>query len=177
MGFRAAKTVFRAPVTISHARETLANAFAAATNALPLPGVRVLIIGLAGELTISILGSPTRVWTGGPLAGVPAPREGRTTRMSNKNPILNVPLSDVMRSEIALPLQHVLKLPTVGCLLNAWRNPKNHRSIEQVFDSPQQARHAVATCAAWLGVQTLASPAAVPAWWNGDQEDVIVSSC
>jgi hypothetical protein len=85
-----------------------------------------------------------------------------------KNPILDLPLSDVMRSEIALPLQHVLKLPTVGSLLNAWRNPKNHRSIEQVFDSPQQARHAVATCAAWLGVQTLATPGGVAAWWQGD---------
>ena len=88
---------------------------------------------------------------------------------SSKNPIVNLPLSDVMRSEIALPLQHVLKLHTVGSLLNAWRNPKNHRSIEQVFDSPQQARHAIAVCAAWLGVQTLASPDLVPAWWQGDE--------
>ena len=89
----------------------------------------------------------------------------------SKNPILQLPLSDVMRSEIALPLQHVLKLPTVGSLLNAWRNPKNHRSIEQVFDTPQQARHAVAVCAAWLGVSTLASPPNVAnaAWWIGDR--------
>ena len=84
-----------------------------------------------------------------------------------RNPILDLPLSDIMRSEIALPLQHVMKLYTVGSFLNAWRNPKNHKSIEQVFDSPQQARHAVATCAAWLGVQSLASPpnAANTAWW------------
>src|SRR5215218_10761653 len=90
--------------------------------------------------------------------------------MMSKNPILELPLSDVMRSEIALPLQHVLKLPTVGSLLNAWRNPKNHRSIEQVFDCPQQARHAVAVCAAWLGVQGQASPptVATTAWWIGD---------
>ena len=47
--------------------------------------------------------------------------------------------STVMRSEIALPLQHMLKLYTVGCFLKAWRNPKNHKSIEQVFDSPEQA--------------------------------------
>ena len=73
-----------------------------------------------------------------------------------------------MRSEIALPLQHVLQLYTVGSLLKAWRNPKNHKSIEQVFDSAQQARHAVAVCAAWLGVQTLAAPNPVPAWWAGD---------
>ena len=87
-----------------------------------------------------------------------------------KNPVLTIPLSTVMRSEIALPLQHMLKLYTVGCFLKAWRNPKNHKSIEQVFDSPQQARHAVAVCAAWLGVQSLASTPAVAstAWWIGD---------
>ena len=91
-------------------------------------------------------------------------------RMSpSRNPILDLPLSEFMRSEIALPLQHVLKLHTVGSLLNAWRNPKNHRSIEQVFDTPQQARHAIAVCAAWLGVQTLAAPEVVPAWWHGDE--------
>ena len=90
--------------------------------------------------------------------------------MSSKNPIVNLPLSDVMRSEIALPLQHVLKLHTVGSLLNAWRNPKNHRSIEQVFDTPQQARHAIAVCAAWLGVQGQALATPVPAWWPRDDE-------
>ncbi len=88
-----------------------------------------------------------------------------------KNPIIDLPLSDVMRAEIALPLQYVLKLYTVGSLLNAWRNPRNHKSIEQVFDTPQQARHAIAVCAAWLGVSTLASPPAVAnaAWWIGDR--------
>lgn len=70
-----------------------------------------------------------------------------------------------MRPEIALPLQHVLKLYTVGSLLKAWRNPKNHRSIEQVFDTPEQARHAIATCANWLGINTLAHHEPVPAWW------------
>ena len=89
--------------------------------------------------------------------------------MSSKNPVLDLPLDNVMRSEIALPLQHVLKLYSVVSLLNAWRNPKNHRSIEQVFDSPQQARHAIAVCAAWLGVQTLATPNPVPAWWVRDE--------
>jgi len=88
--------------------------------------------------------------------------------MSSRNPILDLPLSDVMRSEIALTLQHVLKVYTVGSLLNAWRNPKNHRSIEQVFESPQQARHAVAVCAAWLGVQTVAAANPVSEWWPAD---------
>ncbi len=73
-----------------------------------------------------------------------------------------------MRSQIALPLQHILRLHTVGSLLNAWRNPKNRRSIEQVFDSPQQARHAIAVCAGWLGVQSVATPNPVPQWWVQD---------
>ena len=92
-----------------------------------------------------------------------------------KNPVLDLPLHHVMRSEIALTLQHILRLHTVGSLLHAWRNPKNHKSIEQVFESPQQARHAVATCAAWLGVQTLASPEAVAEWWVRDEERVAVA--
>lgn len=86
------------------------------------------------------------------------------------NPVLEVPLDQVMRPEIALTLQHVLKLYTVGSFLRAWKNPKNHRSIEQVFDSPQQARHAAAVCAAWLGVRAPAQTQAVPVagWWAGD---------
>lgn len=92
-----------------------------------------------------------------------------------KNPVLDLPLCEVMRSEIALPLLHVLKLPTVGSLLNAWRNPRNHRSIEQVFDSPEQARHAIAVCAAWLGVQTHAVPGCVPAWWPGDERMAVAA--
>ena len=90
-----------------------------------------------------------------------------------KNPILDLPLTTVMRSEIALPLQHVLQLYTVGSFLKAWRNPRNHKSIEQVFDTPQQARHAVAVCAAWLGVQTLASPNPVPSWWSQDDRPAL----
>jgi hypothetical protein len=86
----------------------------------------------------------------------------------SKSAILELPLNEVMRSEIALPLQHVLQLYTVGSLLNAWRNPRNHRSIEQVFDTPVQARHAVAVCAAWLGnTPSAASPDAGAGWWRG----------
>ena len=40
--------------------------------------------------------------------------------------------------EIALTLQHVLRIYTVGSLLDAWRNPKTQRSIEQVFESPNR---------------------------------------
>lgn len=87
-----------------------------------------------------------------------------------KNPILDLPLTAVMRAEIALPLQHVLQLYTVGAFLGAWRDPRNQRSIEQVFDSPQQARHAVATCAGWLGVADASGTVSqVTSWWAGDE--------
>ena len=94
-----------------------------------------------------------------------------------RSSVLDLPLNAVMREEIALPLQHVLRLYTVGSLLNAWRNPKNHRSIEQVFDSAQQARHAIAVCAAWMGVHSVAAPNPVPAWWVGDGAPVARASC
>lgn len=85
-----------------------------------------------------------------------------------RNAILDLPLSEVMRPEIALPLQHLMNLYTVGHLLNAWRRPRNHSAIERLFDNPAQARHAIAVCAAWLGVNTHASVETVSAWWNND---------
>src|SRR4051812_27606367 len=94
---------------------------------------------------------------------------GASGHMSSRNPILDLPLSEVMRSEIALTLQHVLQIYTVGNFLKAWRSPKNQKSIEQVFDSPQQARHAAATCAHWLGIKTLASPGTIAGWWRADE--------
>jgi len=95
----------------------------------------------------------------------------------SKNPVLNVPLNEVMRAEIALPLQHVLRVYTVGGLLSAWRNPRNHKSIEQVFDSPEQAHHAVSVCAAFLGIQTQAvTGGSVPQWWASDQAAVAAAN-
>ena len=91
-----------------------------------------------------------------------------TTEM--KNPVLALPLSTVMRSEIALPLQHILQVYTVGCFLKAWRSPRSQKQIEGIFDTPEQARHAVTTCAAWLGIKTLATHEPVPAWWVHDDE-------
>ena len=86
------------------------------------------------------------------------------------NPVLSLPLSTVMRSEIALPLSHMLKIHTVGCLLRAWRSPRNQKSIEQIFDTPEQARHAVATCAAWLGIRTQAiHDPLIGGWWRADE--------
>jgi hypothetical protein len=87
-----------------------------------------------------------------------------------QNPVLDVPLSQVMRPEIALPLQHVLQIYTVGNFLRAWRNPKNHKNIEPLFDTPQQARHAAAVCAAWLGIRAPAqtTPPIAMGWWRPD---------
>jgi hypothetical protein len=89
-----------------------------------------------------------------------------------KNPVLELPLAAVMRSEIALPLQHMLNVYTVGCFLKAWRSPRTQRSMEQLFDTPEQARHAAATCAAWLGFRTLATHEPVPAWWKGEEPSI-----
>jgi hypothetical protein len=80
--------------------------------------------------------------------------------------ILDIPLHEVMRPEIAMPLQQVLRLYTVGNFLNAWQNPMVQKSIEQVFDSPEQARAAAITCAAWLGVGAPRAVRSVPAWWR-----------
>jgi hypothetical protein len=90
--------------------------------------------------------------------------------MPQKNPVLGLPLTAVMRPGIALPLQQVFRIYTVGSFLIAWRNPKSQRTIEQVFDSPQQARHAAATCAAWLGINTAPAASPVTAWWRTDDE-------
>ncbi len=91
----------------------------------------------------------------------------------NRNPILDLPLSDVMRSEIALTLQHVLKIHTVGSLLKAWRNARLQKTIEQMFDSPADARNAVATCANWLGVRTAATHKPIMGWWRSDEYPAI----
>lgn len=87
-----------------------------------------------------------------------------------RNPVLDLRLDEVMRPQIALPLQQVLHLYTVGNFLGAWQNPHNHKSIAQIFDSPQQARHAAAVCAAWLGIAAPAvtQPAPPPGWWRSD---------
>jgi hypothetical protein len=87
-----------------------------------------------------------------------------------RNPILDLPLQEIMRVEIALPLRHMLNLYTVGNFLSAWGNPRNHRSIEQVFDSPEQAHHAAATCAAWLGLKiAVGHDPNLGWWWRADE--------
>jgi hypothetical protein len=87
----------------------------------------------------------------------------------SRNPILDLPLQNVMRSEIALPLQQMMQIYTVGHFISAWRNPKNQRRIEQVFDSPDQARHAFSVCAAWLGGPHMPMIQPDGAWWQNDR--------
>ena len=90
-----------------------------------------------------------------------------------RNPILDLPLSEFMRSEIALPLQHVLKLYTVGSFLRAWDNPTRHSQITPLFDSAEQAHQVAALCAAWAGwkVGVIPAPASTSAsshWMRPD---------
>ena len=87
----------------------------------------------------------------------------------SKKPILDLPLTTVLRMEIAMPLQQVLQIYTVGKFLAAWRLPGNQRAIEQCFDSPQQALHTAHTFAAWLGFPTPPAARPVEAWWRADE--------
>lgn len=98
-------------------------------------------------------------------------RQGDAAHTRCRHPILDLPLTSVIRSNYALQLQHVLKLYTVGNLLGAWRDLGSQKSIEEVFDTPEQAHHAIATCAAWLGFQIVAAPGPVPDWWQHEEAD------
>jgi len=77
--------------------------------------------------------------------------------MFDRNPILDVPLTSLFRAEIALSLQQVLRVYTIGNLVDAWQDPREQRRIEQLFENPDQARHAVGVCAAWLGFDATVS--------------------
>jgi hypothetical protein len=86
-----------------------------------------------------------------------------------EHPILSLPLSTVIKPQIALMLRHLMQLHSVGAFLNAWRDVDGQRSIEQLFDSPQQARHAVTVCATWLGLRTRPMHQIPGDWWIGDE--------
>jgi hypothetical protein len=90
-------------------------------------------------------------------------------KMHDGNPILDIPLTTVLKAEIALSLQQVLRVYTVGNLVDAWQDPRDQRRIEQLFDTPDQARHAVSVCATWLGFDTfvMQKPHGDP-WLAGD---------
>jgi hypothetical protein len=84
--------------------------------------------------------------------------------------IAGVQLSSILRSEIALPLAQMLDIYTVGGLIAAWRSPHSQRNIERLFDSPEQARQAIAVCGGWLGISAPAMHRPVAAWWPGEDE-------
>jgi len=73
------------------------------------------------------------------------------------NTIASLPLRELLQPDVALALQQMLGIHTVGGFLNAWRDKTARRFIEHVFESPQQARAAAATYAAWLGGAAVAS--------------------
>ena len=89
--------------------------------------------------------------------------------MLDSNPILDVPLTTVLKPEIALSLQQVLRVYTIGNLVDAWHDPRDQRRIEQLFETPDQARHAVSVCATWLGFDAfvMRKPHGDP-WLAGD---------
>lgn len=88
------------------------------------------------------------------------------------HPILDLPLTDVLRPEIALPLQQMLKIYTVGSFLRAWGNPVSQEHIEHLFDSAEQAHQAATLCATWAGWGQAVLPAteAIPhvGWMRAD---------
>jgi hypothetical protein len=91
---------------------------------------------------------------------------GETARM--RHAILDLPLNQFLHPEYALQLQQILQLYTVANLLQAWRDPSTQREIEGVFMYPEQAHHVVVTCAAWLGMHTVAAPGPVDPWWSDE---------
>lgn len=86
------------------------------------------------------------------------------------HPVLDVPLSDVLRPEIALTLQHLLKLYTVGGFLQAWENPTSQTHIAHMFETAEHAHSAAALCATWAGWTNAALPAAsaTTGWMRAD---------
>ena len=88
----------------------------------------------------------------------------------DRNPNLDMPLTMVMRKEIALSLHRVAGVYTVGGLLERWAaRGRGQREIEELFDSAEQARQAVAVCASWGGGQTTLKMGAVATWWAAEE--------
>jgi hypothetical protein len=88
-----------------------------------------------------------------------------------RDAILNTPLTYVLRSEIALPLQ-LLGVYTIGQFLTQWREGHAQNDLMALFDSPQQARHAVAVCANWLGgrfAPVMQAGFCDAPWWRADE--------
>jgi hypothetical protein len=79
---------------------------------------------------------------------------------------MSIPLQSVIKPQIAIMLQQLLGLHTVGAFLNAWRDDEMQRHIEQLFDSPAQARQAITVCATWLGLRARPVQDLPGCWWN-----------
>ena len=82
-----------------------------------------------------------------------------------KHPVLDVPLADVLRPEIALSLGHLMKIYTVGSFLRAWGNPAAQVSIQHLFDTAEHAHQAATLCSTWAGWGFAALPAEHAAAW------------
>ena len=82
-----------------------------------------------------------------------------------KHPVLGLPLTEVFRPEIALSLQHLMKIYTVGSFLRAWANPAAQAHIQHLFDTAEHANQAAALCATWAGWGFAALPASHAATW------------
>jgi hypothetical protein len=95
-------------------------------------------------------------------------RSSGVEAFASKVDILDLPLTEVLRPEIALPLQHMMRIYTVGNLLRAWDNPAAQPHMEQLFDSAEQAQHAVTTCAAMAGWTNAAATPPLQTWWRAD---------
>lgn len=86
----------------------------------------------------------------------------------DQSAILRMPLRHFMRTDIALQLEHLLSIHSVGGFLQAWRRPDVQPRIELAFETPGQARQAAAVCLAWLGRPAFFVPSPVPTWWISD---------
>ena len=84
-----------------------------------------------------------------------------------RNQILDLPLSHVMGEEIALTLQDVLKIYTVGNFSTPAKPPQpaEHRAG---FRHPAASAPRAGRLRRWLGVQTVAAPNPVRASWSAD---------
>ena len=119
--------------------------------------------------------------------GEHVPRVGDVVRLQRE-------LADaVLRAERGLAALHAQPLRVVGDAVAArvedrvvvaaatpsarslaLRSPRNQKSIEQLFDSPQQARHAIATFAAWLEHRFHALHKPVAEWWPRDAAKTVI---
>jgi hypothetical protein len=79
------------------------------------------------------LGRGFDLWALGKMRGS---AESRIIAMTH-NPILGLPLNEVMRSDIALPLQQVLKVYPWAISSAPAQSPES-KSIEQCFEAPSR---------------------------------------